>query len=118
MALGRQFRAGGSPAQGDNHLSLACCSKISIMASSPANSALQKIDAIIKRVATTGDRVRVRRQGRQAAIVPVEDLKLIHAIEDYLDLRAVQESRAELRKLGKKPLKWEDVRRKFLKVKT
>ncbi len=87
------------------------------MATTAASNALQKIDAIIERVAKTGERVRVRRRGKQAAIVPVEDLKLIHAIEDYLDLRAVEESRAELRKLGKKPLKWEDVRRKFLKVK-
>jgi PHD/YefM family antitoxin component YafN of YafNO toxin-antitoxin module len=85
------------------------------MATTPANSALQKIDAIIERVAKTGERVRVCRRGKQAAIVPVEDLKLIHAIEDYLDLRAVEESRAELRKTGKKLLKWEEVRGRFLK---
>jgi PHD/YefM family antitoxin component YafN of YafNO toxin-antitoxin module len=86
------------------------------MATTPANNALQKIDDIIERVAKTGERVRVRRRGSQAAIVPLEDLKLIHAIEDYLDLRAVEESRAELRKSGKKPLKWESVRRKFLSI--
>ncbi len=85
------------------------------MATTAASNTLQKIDAIIERVAKTGERVRVRRRGRQAAIVPVEDLRLIHAIEDYLDLRAVEESRAELRKLGKKPLRWEEVRGKFLK---
>ncbi len=87
------------------------------MATTPANNALQKIDAIIERVSKTGERVRVRRRGKLAAIVPVEDLRLISAIEDYLDLRAVEESRAELRKLGKKPLKWEEVRSKFLKRK-
>ncbi len=83
------------------------------MATTPTSKALQQLDDAIERAAT-GERVRVRRRWKQVVIVPVEDLKLIRAIEDYLDKSAVETSRAEIRK-GKKAIPLEEVKRRWLK---
>lgn len=47
---------------------------------------------LASRVAKTGDRVVVKRAGERAvAIVPADDLRLIEAIEDQMDVDAAKE---------------------------
>lgn len=48
---------------------------------------------LVNRVAYARERVRVVRRGRElAAVVPMEDVELLEAIEDELDLAAAREA--------------------------
>lgn len=50
----------------------------------------------VSRVAYTGARVIVKRHGRpRAALVPIEDLDLLRALEDRIDLKAALKSLRE-----------------------
>ena len=82
------------------------------MASMTIQKALEQLDRTIERAATKGERVRVRRRGKQAVVMPVEDLRLIRAIEDFLDIRAVNKARAEAKR-GRRPLTLEEVKRRL-----
>jgi len=60
------------------------------------SDARQDLAQIINRVAYRGERVRLVRHGREvAAIVPIEDVSLLEAIEDELDLAAAREALAD-----------------------
>jgi prevent-host-death family protein len=51
---------------------------------------------LVNRVAYGRERVRVVRRGREvAAIVPMEDIELLEAIEDELDLAAARDALAD-----------------------
>jgi prevent-host-death family protein len=51
---------------------------------------------LVNRVAYARERVRVVRRGRElAAIVPLEDVELLEAIEDALDLAAAEDALAD-----------------------
>jgi len=64
---------------------------------------------VVNRVAYAGERIRVVRRGRAlAAIVPVEDVELLEALEDELDLDAARAALADRANAGRIP--WEDVR--------
>ena len=59
-----------------------------------------------------GERVVVRKGKRDvAAIVPMEDLELIEAIEDYLDHKAAREAMADAEAKGEKPIPLEEARK-------
>lgn len=69
---------------------------------------------LINRVAYAHERVRVVRRGRQlAAVVPVEDVELLEALEDVLDLRAAREALADPANEGRVP--WEDLRARLVR---
>ena len=59
------------------------------------------------RVEYAGERIVVRRNGREAfALIPIDDLRLLEAIEDKIDVLAAKESLddpAPVRPLGKGP---------------
>jgi len=58
--------------------------------------ARQDLKKIVNRAANRGDRVLLRRREKDiAAIVPIEDLRLIEAMEDQLDTEAAHEALAE-----------------------
>jgi len=60
------------------------------------SDARQDLAEIVNRVAYRGERVRLVRHGREvAAIVPIEDVSLLEAIEDELDLAAAREALAD-----------------------
>lgn len=59
------------------------------------SEARQDFAELVNRVAYRGDRVVIARRGRSlAAVVPVEDLELLEALEDEHDVRAFDEAQA------------------------
>ena len=68
-----------------------------------ATKARDEFSDTLNRVAYTGERIVLRRRGKDiAAIVSVEDLKLLEGLEDRLDLEA---ARKALREKGSIPWK-------------
>ena len=64
---------------------------------------------LVNRVAYAHERVRLVRRGRElAAVVPTEDLELLEALDDELDLAAAREALADPANAGRIP--WEDIR--------
>jgi len=64
---------------------------------------------LVNRVAYARERVRVVRRGRElAALVPMEDVELLEALEDELDLSAAREALAN--PSNAKRIPWERVR--------
>lgn len=64
---------------------------------------------LVNRVAYAGERVRVVRRGRElAALVPMEDVELLEALEDELDLAAAREALSD--PANAKPIPWEQIR--------
>lgn len=54
----------------------------------------------------------MKRRGKDvAAIVPLEDLVQLEALEDQRDERAAREALAEMTRTGEKPVPWEQVKR-------
>ena len=77
-----------------------------------ASKAQEEFADTLDRVVREGERVVVRKGKRDvAAIVPVEDLELIEAIEDHLDYKAAREAVAEAEAKGEKPIPLEEARR-------
>jgi prevent-host-death family protein len=66
----------------------------------------------LSRVEKRGDRIVLHRRGKDiAALVPVEDLKLLEEIEDQLDIAEADQSLAEA--LAKGTIPWEKIRERF-----
>jgi prevent-host-death family protein len=62
----------------------------------PASKARDEFAETLNRVAYRGERVVLRRHGKDvAAIVPVEDLQLLEDIEDRMDLEAARKALKE-----------------------
>ncbi len=71
-----------------------------------ATEAREKFSEVVNRVRYGHERILLGRHGQeQAAIVPVEDLRLIEQLEDALDLSAAREA---LRESG--TVSWEELR--------
>jgi prevent-host-death family protein len=59
----------------------------------------------VNRVAYGRERVVLQRRGKEiAAVVPIEDLKLLEALEDRMDLADARAALAETKKKGAKSL--------------
>lgn len=59
----------------------------------PASKVRSDFATIVNRVAFGGERVVVQRKGKGiVAVVPVEDLELLEAIEDRMDLDAARKA--------------------------
>jgi len=66
----------------------------------PVSEARNDFSEIINIVSYRGDRVVLQRRGKDVvAVVPIEDLELLEALEDKLDIDA---ARKALREAGKK----------------
>jgi len=62
----------------------------------PATKAREQFADIINRVTYRGERVVLERRGKSvAALVPVQDLELLEALEDKLDVAAARAALAE-----------------------
>jgi len=80
-------------------------SKEKPMAHLPASKARQSFADTINRAAYGKERVVVRRRGKEiAAVVPIDDLRLLEELEDRIDLADARAALAETRKKGAKPL--------------
>ncbi len=77
-----------------------------------ASRAREDFSDTLNRVAYGGERIVLRRRGRDlAAIVPMEDLALIENIEDATDVREARKALARMRRTGKKPVSLERLKR-------
>ena len=81
----------------------------SSMSEHAISEARETFSTTINRVAFTGERIVLTRHGRRvAAVVPIEDLELLEALEDQRDL---DEVRAALAAAGEeKPVAWDVVK--------
>ncbi len=62
----------------------------------PASKAREQFADVINRVTYRGERVVLERRGKVvAALVPVEDLELLEALENKLDVEAARAALAE-----------------------
>ncbi len=75
------------------------------MANIAASKVRKDFSDTVNRVAYGRERVILQRRGKEiAAVVPIEDLKLLEALEDRLDLADARAALAEAKKKGTKPL--------------
>ena len=66
----------------------------------------------LNRVSYRGERVVLQRHGKDvAAIVPLEDVMLLEALEDRMDVEAAKAALAEVRDQGTIP--WEQLEKEF-----
>jgi prevent-host-death family protein len=71
----------------------------------PASKAREGFADTINRVAFGKERVVLSRRGKDiAAVVPIDDLRLLEELEDRMDLVDARAALAETRKKGAKPL--------------
>jgi prevent-host-death family protein len=76
-----------------------------LMGHLPASKAREGFADTINRVAFGKERVVLRRRGKEvAAVVPIDDLRLLEDLEDRIDLIDARAALAETRKKGAKPL--------------
>lgn len=62
----------------------------------PATKVRQAFSEALDRVAHRGERITLQRRGKDvAALVPIEDLRAIEAIEDKIDREATRKARKE-----------------------
>lgn len=73
-----------------------------------ASKARDEFSDTLNKVAYTGERVVLRRHGKDiAAIVPIEDLEMLEAVEDRLDVEAAKKALKEKGSIPWKKLKAE-----------
>jgi len=79
------------------------------MARLTASTARDRFSDVLNRVAYGGERVVIERRGKElAAIVSLEDLRLLEAIEDRLDVEDALEALEEAEREGTIP--WEAIK--------
>jgi prevent-host-death family protein len=75
------------------------------MAHITASKVRKDFSDTVNRVAYGRERVVLHRRGKEiAAVVPIEDLKLLEALEDRMDLADARAALAETKKKGAKSL--------------
>ena len=68
----------------------------------------------LNRVAYQGERIILERRGKAfAAIVPMDDLTLLEAVEDREDVKAARKALAEMKRKGVRPMAWEKAKREL-----
>ncbi len=73
-----------------------------------------QLSDVLNRVAYSGERVTLERHGKEiAAVVSMEDLALLEAIEDKEDAKAARRAIAEMKRKGEKPIAWAEVKKEL-----
>lgn len=68
----------------------------------------------LNRVAYQGERIVLERRGKGvAAIVSLDDLAMLEAIEDRADLKTACKALLEMKRKGEKPSRWEHVKKEL-----
>lgn len=76
----------------------------------PASEARRQFSDVLNRVSVRGDRVVMKRHGKSvAAMISMEDLALLEALEDRYDVEAAREALAE----GGELISWKDLKREL-----
>lgn len=67
----------------------------------PASQARDNLAELISRAAYGKERIILTRRGKQlAAVVPIEDVRLLEKLQDEIDLQEARKALAEAQKLG------------------
>jgi prevent-host-death family protein len=75
-------------------------------------NARAQFSEIINRAAFGKERVTLTRRGKEiVAVVPIEDVQLLEALEDKIDLEEARASLAEAKKKGTVP--WEKIKKEL-----
>jgi prevent-host-death family protein len=75
-------------------------------------NARAQFSEIINRAAFGKERVTLTRRGKEiVAVVPIEDVKLLEALEDKIDLEEAREALTELKKKG--TVSWEKLKKEL-----
>jgi prevent-host-death family protein len=76
--------------------------------------AQERFDDLLERAVEHKDRVILTRRGKPvAALVPIEDLNFLEALEDQLDAEEFQRAKEELERSGEPTIPLEEVVRKL-----
>jgi len=82
------------------------------MASIPFSEARTHLTDIVNEVAYGGARIVLTRKGKQlVAIIPLEDLRALEAIENKIDLEDAKKALRDIEKHG--TVSWEDTKREL-----
>ena len=74
----------------------------------------QEFSETINRVAYGRERIILHRRGKSlAALIPLEDLKLLEALEDRLDIEEADRILAEAKVKREKPIAWERAKKRL-----
>jgi len=77
-------------------------------------NARAQFSEIINRAAFGKERVTLTRRGKEiVAVVPIEDVKLLEALEDKVDLEAAREALAEVKRKG--TVRWEKLKKESIR---
>ncbi len=77
-----------------------------------ASKARQDLSEILNRAAYQGERIVLNRNGKDvAAIVSVDDLRKLEALEDQLDYEAGQKALEKMKAKRHRPIPWQRVKR-------
>lgn len=75
-------------------------------------TAREEFSEIVNRAAFGKERVVLTRHGKGlVAVVPVEDLEVLEALEDRLEVEAAEKAIAEAEEKGEKPIPWEQAKK-------
>jgi prevent-host-death family protein len=73
--------------------------------------AQRRFDDLLERAVQQKERVLLTRRGRPvAALVPIEDLNFLEALEDQLDVETVRRAKEEFERRGEPTIPWEQVK--------
>lgn len=79
-----------------------------------AREARLSLAELLNRVAYRGERIVLHRRGRDAAaLVPVEDLRLIEELEDRIDVEEAKRILAQMKRTGERPIPWSKARKRL-----
>lgn len=82
------------------------------MASIPFSEARTHLTDIVNEVAYGGERIILTRKGKQlVAIIPLEDLRALEALENKIDLEEAKKALRDVKKYG--AVSWEDTKREL-----
>ncbi len=80
----------------------------------PCAEAQENIDELLKRAAKHKERLTLTKRGRPvAALVPIEDLRFIEAIEDQLDADEFKRAKEEFERGGEATIPWGKTKAEF-----
>ena len=80
----------------------------------PCSDARDRFDELLKRAVKDKDRVVLTRRGRPvAALVPIEDLEFLEAIEDQLDVEEFRRAKEEFERSGEPAIPLDEVVRRL-----
>ena len=80
----------------------------------PSGKVRQDFSETVNRVAYGRERIILHRRGRDlAALIPLEDLALLEAVEDRLDVEEAEKILAEAKARGEGPVPWERAKKKL-----